>query len=109
MQEHFNEDYVESDKYPNSTFVGKILNIKDIDFSKNSKYDVAVEGKLTLHGVTRDVKNIGTLVVENNKAYAKSHFFIRLEDYDIDVPRALIKTIAQTVEVNVDFVLILIK
>ena len=54
MQEHFNENYVESDTYPNSTFKGKITNMDDVDLDTNGKYKVNVEGELTIHGVTKE-------------------------------------------------------
>ena len=56
MQEHFNENYLESDKYPEATFLGKIINIKDINFTKEGSYPATVEGKLTIHGQTQLVK-----------------------------------------------------
>ena len=56
MQEHFNENYMESPKYPNSLFKGKITNAKDVNFTKNGKYNAVVEGDLTIHGVTKKVK-----------------------------------------------------
>ena len=66
MQEHFNENYVESDKYPNSTFKGKVLNITDYDFKSNNSYDVIVEGDLSMHGVTKKITEKGTLTVSDN-------------------------------------------
>ena len=59
MQEHFNENYMESDKYPNSTFVGKVTNLSTIDFQRQGKYPAEVDGKLTLHGVTKQGKTKG--------------------------------------------------
>jgi len=55
MEEHFNENYVESDKFPKSTFSGRITNLSAIDFSKNGVYDVNVDGDLMIHGVTKKV------------------------------------------------------
>jgi hypothetical protein len=52
MQEHFNENYVESNKYPKSTFKGKVLNVSAVNFSKDGAYPVSVEGDLTFHGIT---------------------------------------------------------
>ena len=56
MQEHFNENYLESDKFPNATFLGKVTNIKEINSAREGNYDALVEGKLTIHGVTQAVK-----------------------------------------------------
>lgn len=105
MQEHFNENYVESDKFPNATFLGKITNYKDVDFNKNGKYDVVVEGKLTIHGVTKNVKEKGTLEVKDGKVIAKSVFTVTVADYEIKIPSAVANNISKTQEITVDLVL----
>lgn len=102
MQDHFNENYVESDKYPSSTFVGKITNIKSVDFTKNGKYDVTVEGKLTIHNIAKPVREQGTLEVKDGKVLAKSKFNITIADYDIKVPTAVVNNISKTQEITVD-------
>ena len=61
MEEHFNENYLESEKFPKSTFEGKITNISDVDFSKNGIYNVTVNGDLSMHGVTKPVRADGTI------------------------------------------------
>ena len=53
MQEHFNENYVESDKYPDAMFKGKVTNLKSIDFNKDGVYPAEVEGDLTMHGTIK--------------------------------------------------------
>src|SRR5687767_5579481 len=55
MEEHFNENYIESNKYPKSTFKGKVTNLDQFDVTKNGKYTLDVAGELTLHGVTQKV------------------------------------------------------
>ncbi|MFA4864578.1 MAG: YceI family protein, partial [Bacteroidales bacterium] len=60
MQEHFNENYLESDKFPNSTFKGKITNLSAINFSKGGIYDALIEGDMTIHGVTKNISEKGT-------------------------------------------------
>ena len=106
MQEHFNENYVESDKFPNATFIGKVTNIKDLNLGKDGVYDANVSGKLTIHGVTRDVNEKGSLEVKVGKIVAKSKFMIALSDFDIKIPGAVTKNISKnqeiTVEVNLD-------
>lgn len=101
MQEHFNENYVESDKFPVATFVGKIGNISDIDFSKDGEYEVTVKGKLTIHGVTHEVEQEGVLKIESGKILATSKFLIAVADYDIIIPKAVRNNIAKEVEVSV--------
>lgn len=105
MQEHFNENYVESDKYPNSMFVGKVTNIKDVNFEKDGTYDVAVEGNLTLHGVTNNVKTKGTFELKQGKLTGKAKFNLTLADYKISIPGAVVNNISKTVEITVDVTL----
>jgi polyisoprenoid-binding protein YceI len=102
MQEHFNENYVESDKYPNATFVGKVINIKNIDFQKDGTYPAEVEGKLTLHGVTKDIKEKGTLEVKDGKIRGISKFLVKPSDYNIKIPSTVMANIAESIEVTVD-------
>ena len=105
MQEHFNENYMDSDEYPNSTFKGKITNISDIDFSKDGNYDANIKGDLTIHGVTKPVEEKGTFAVKNGKIRGKSVFKVLLEDYKIKVPGAVKKQISESIEVTVDVML----
>ncbi len=102
MQEHFNENYVESDKYPNSTFKGKVLNIADYDFKSNNSYDVVVEGDLSMHGVTKKVTEKGTLTVSNNGIEGKAVFIVKPEDYKIKIPKTVVDNIAEELEVTVE-------
>jgi hypothetical protein len=105
MQEHFNENYMESDTYPNSTFKGKITNLDEIDFSKDGQYDAMVEGELSIHGVTNMVKEKGTFTVDGKKIQGQSVFNVLLEDYKIKVPGAVRKQISESIEVTVDVML----
>jgi polyisoprenoid-binding protein YceI len=105
MQEHFNENYVESDKYPNSTFIGKVTNIRDVNFSKAGNYSVNVEGKLTIHGITKDIKETGTFEVKDGKVQAGCKFTIHIGDYKISIPGIVAGHIAETVEITVDLAL----
>lgn len=105
MQEHFNENYMESDKFPTSTFSGKVTNIAEMDFDKDAKYTAQVEGTLTIHGVSRPVKTTGTLEAIDGKIMGKSIFTVNVKDYDIKIPSAVVKNIAETIEITVDVVL----
>jgi polyisoprenoid-binding protein YceI len=103
MQEHFNENYLESDKFPNSTFQGKITNLSAIDFTKEGTYDATIEGDLTIHGVTRKISEKGTFkVMAGDKIEGDSKFNIKPADYSIKIPGAVVKNIAETIEVTVD-------
>ncbi len=102
MQEHFNENYLESHKYPNATFVGKVENHDNIDFSEPGKYEATISGKLTIHGVTRDISEAGTFEVKGDAIHGKSKFMVKVADYDIEIPKAVINNIAKEIEVTVD-------
>lgn len=102
MQQHFNENYVESDKYPKATFKGVIDNLSEVDFGKDGEYAVTVSGKMELHGVTRDVKAKGKLKVEGSTVTATSEFMLRPEDYDIKIPKLVRDKIAKEVKVVVE-------
>ncbi len=102
MQEHFNENYVESDKFPTATFLGKVTNFKDVDISKDGVYEVTVEGKLTLHGVTKQVSETGTIEVKQGKLRGKARFNLVLADYQISIPGAVGNNISKTIEISVD-------
>jgi len=102
MQEHFNENYMESGKYPLSTFSGKVTNLKDINFGKDGVYNAVVEGDLTIHGVTNKVKETGTFEVKGGKIRGRSTFTIKLKDYNINIPTAVFNKLSETIQIDVD-------
>jgi len=101
MQDHFNENYLESSKYPKADFKGFVTNIKDINFSKDGTYPAKVKGTLTIHGVSKEINTDGTITVNGDKATARTKFNISLKDYNIG--GALIgKKIADKIAITVD-------
>jgi len=86
MEEHFNENYMESDKFPKSVFKGKITNLASVDFTKPGTYEVTVEGDLTIHDVTNKISTKGTIEVVSGGINANSKFKIVPEDYKIVIP-----------------------
>ena len=102
MQEHFNENYMESDKYPKSTFSGKINNNADVNYKKDGTYATEVSGDLTIHNVTKPVTAKGTLEVKGSSVTAKAVFIIKPADYNIAIPAVVENKIAKEVEVSVD-------
>jgi len=104
MQTHFNDNYMQSETYPKSTFDGKITNNSSVKYGTNGTYDVQVSGKLTIHGVTKEVSASGTLTVNGNTITLKSSFKVKLEDYGIKNDK--IKNIASEIEVNVNTALV---
>jgi polyisoprenoid-binding protein YceI len=100
MQQHFNEKYVESDKFPKSTFQGKIVGFKaDV----TGQQQVKAQGKLTIHGVTKDIDVPGTIEVQGKKLQMRSKFMVKVADYDITIPSLVFQNIAEEVEVTIDF------
>jgi polyisoprenoid-binding protein YceI len=103
MQEHFNENYMESDKYPKAAFKGNIANIKDVNLAKDGQYKVNVKGKLTIHNTTRDVDVPGIITVKDGMiSGAKADFNVATQDYNIEIPGTVKDKIAKTVNVSVD-------
>lgn len=84
MQEKFNNDYAESNKFPRAEFKGTISNIKDINFTKDGNYKAVVKGNLTLHGVSKPVTVNGTIMVKGGKVSATGKFPIVMKDHKID-------------------------
>lgn len=104
MQEHFNENYMESDKFPEATFSGTIQDVSKVDFTKSGTYKTTVKGKLTIHGVTKEVSVPGEVIVDiaNGKVTNKTTFNVALKDYGIknDKANQIADTIAITVNVE---------
>lgn len=98
MEEHFNENYMESDKFPNAEFKGKIN--ENIDYSKEGEQKVTVSGKLDMHGVTKPVTLSGTITKEGNDYKMQCKTAIHVADYNIKVPSMYVKNIAENVDVN---------
>jgi polyisoprenoid-binding protein YceI len=103
MEEHFNENYVESNKYPKAVFKGKIVNLSRFDASKDGKYSLDVEGEITLHGVTRPLKVTAEAIVQNGAIKAKAVFPLVVKDFKIQIPRLVRSNIAEEVKVTVSF------
>jgi hypothetical protein len=101
MEEHFNENYLESEKYPKSTFKGKISNLSSVNFTKNGTYDVTVEGDLMIHNVTKKVTAKGTIEVSAEGIKAGSKFNIVPEDYNVEIPSVVRDKIDKNLQVTV--------
>jgi hypothetical protein len=99
MEEHFNENYMDSEKYPSASFSGKIN--ENIDYTKNGTYKVTATGKLNVHGVEKERTLTGTLQIVDNKVVIDAEFIIALADHQIDVPTAVFTKIAEKIQVKV--------
>lgn len=102
MQEHFNENYMESDKYPNARFSGKIRNLETIKFNQNGTYPATVFGNLTIHGVEKEILAEGFIEVGEKGIKVNSVFVVQIADYKIKIPKIMFARIAEEVEVTVD-------
>jgi hypothetical protein len=103
MQEHFNENYIESDKFPKATFSGTYSGA--VNLTKTGTYHVMAKGQLTLHGVTRTLDVPATLEVQSGKLIGKTRFELKPQDFNIKIPSLVRDKIAQqiSVSVNVEF------
>ena len=102
MEEHFNENYMESNTFPKANFKGVITDLSKVNFAKDGIYPVSVKGDLTIHGVTKNIEAPGTITVSQGKINAKSNFNIKIKDYNIKVPGAVVNKIAETINISVD-------
>ncbi|HYF32833.1 MAG TPA: YceI family protein [Chitinophagaceae bacterium] len=100
MQEHFNENYMESTKFPKAEFKGQIVNNGDVDYTKEGSYNVKVKGKLTVHGETKDVETDGKVTIKGGKVQAESDFNVALADYKIKNDK--LQNISNTIRVSVN-------
>ncbi len=98
MEEHFNENYMESEKYPFATFKGKVN--EKVDLTKDGETKVTCTGKLEMHGVTQDATLPGTLTVKGSDITLTSNFKVKLADYKIKVPSLYVKNIAEEIAVD---------
>lgn len=100
MQEHFNENYMESDKYPHAKFKG---NIQDkIDYSKDGEYAVTANGVLNVHGVDKQRSIPGKLVVKDGKIRMITSFDVACVDHKIKIPTLVITKVAEVIKVSID-------
>jgi polyisoprenoid-binding protein YceI len=99
QKEHFNDNYLESDKYPNTTFTGRIID--DIDFKKYGIYTIRVKGMLKVKGVTREELIRGTLEVSSAGIKLNTSFSILLSDYEIRIPRIVNQKIAPDIQIAI--------
>ena len=108
MQEHFNERYMESHKFPMSEFKGQIINNNEISYSKNGIYPATVKGKLTIHGETKEMEAAGSITVKDGNISAYAIFNVLIADYKISIPSIVRDNISRTIKVTVDCQLLLL-
>ena len=101
MEEHFNENYIESHKYKLSVFKGKV-DFGTVDLSKDGTYEVNASGSLDIHGVKKDREIKGTIEVKNGELILTTNFDVLLKDHDIKIPKIVTEKIAESVLVKVN-------
>ena len=102
MQEHFNENYMESEKYPFSVL--DMVIVEDLDFTKDGTYDITLKGTLDMHGVKHEREIKGKLTIKNGQpANGNAVFMVKLADHNIKIPSVVGANIAEDVKVTVDF------
>jgi hypothetical protein len=99
MQEHFNSDYMESDKYPAATFKGKIQ--EHIDVTKNGTFPVTAIGDLNVHGISQNRTVPGKISINNGVITMTSEFMVKCADHHIDIPKIVFHNIAESIKMNV--------
>ena len=100
MQEHFNESYLESEKYPLSTFTGVIDDFSDLDLS--NEQNLVVNGSLSMHGISKVAQMKANAKMINDELHISSTFDVALKDYDIDIPKIMMYKIAEIIKVTVE-------
>jgi polyisoprenoid-binding protein YceI len=101
MEEHFNENYLESSKYPKATFKGKFDNPASVDTGKDGEYKVTVNGTLEMHGVSKAVNAPVVFTVKNKKLSATANFSVALSDYKIEIPSLVADKLSKTANVSI--------
>jgi polyisoprenoid-binding protein YceI len=104
MQEHFNENYIESEKYPKASFTGEI--VESIDLLADGKHTINAKGKLNIHGVEKERTLPVSVEIKGGKLSLSSKFQVKLVDHNIEVPSLLVANIAEIIDVTVEGVLV---
>jgi hypothetical protein len=102
MQEHFNENYLESDKFPRAGFKGQVINNGAVNYTKDGTYPVNAKGILSLHGVNKEIEVPGKIIVKDGKPQLFAAFNILLSDYDIRIPSLVKENISNIVAITVE-------
>ena len=97
MQEHFNENYLESYKYPKATFSGKIMNFETLN-DQNTETEIV--GELTVHGETKEISTKVNIKMEDDEIVLEGNFKVEVADFNIKIPAIVRNNIAKTIKVS---------
>ena len=109
MQDHFNENYMESDKFPKSTFSGEINNIKNVNFGLNGTYPVTVKGVIEIHGIKKEITANGKFKIDHGSIGCSSEFIVNMGDFGIVIPGVVSDKLSKTAKININCVFALMK
>jgi len=101
MGEHFNENYMESEKFPKAVFEGTITNIETVNFKVDGTYPIDISGKMTIHGVTQPIDTKSALTIKSGKILGAGFLRLKPEDYGIVIPALVRGNIAEIIDVNI--------
>jgi hypothetical protein len=99
QREHFNENYMQTEQFPEASFKGKI--IEDVDLAKDGNYSVRAKGMLNIHGVEQERIIKSNLIVKNGGISIKSNFTVLLSDHNIPIPKVVYQKLANEIKVDI--------
>lgn len=101
MQEHFNENYMESNKYPKATFKGVMADLKKLNLTKDGNYSIPVNGTLLIHGITKTIETTAEFKIEKGLINAISSLSVEVADFGIEIPSVVSENIAKEIEIKI--------
>ncbi len=102
LEEQFNDNFVESEQFPSSVFIGRIVDYTSYDLSSDGRYNIIIEGKLNLHGVTKYIKEKASVTVTDNILSAEACFNLSADSYDIKFEKDYLNTIDDNIGITVN-------
>lgn len=102
MQEHFNENYMESDKYPKAVFKGKVTNIDKVNFREDGTYALKIKGFLEIHGTKKEIETNGIMNIAGGAVKANTAFTVLISDYNISIPGLVKDKISKTANIRME-------
>jgi polyisoprenoid-binding protein YceI len=104
MQEHFNENYMDSNKFPKAIFRGKLENFNLSEIGDKNEYPLA--GTLTVRGVKKEISTIAQIALVDDKLTISANFMVEPQDFDIDIPKVVREKIADKINISINYELV---
>lgn len=103
MEDHFNDaDYMDSEKFPKAGFSGKIVNLSEVNFTKDGTYKVSVQGNLTIRDVTKPITAAGTITIKNGAVSAQSTFSVNRKEFHVYGQSFVQSKLADEIQVTIN-------